>query len=156
MRLYHSSSVVVERLDLEYSRKYLDFGRGFYLTSILEQAQRYGERFKRRGKDAWLNIYEFSCDETEWNIFRFEAYDKTWLDFISKCRAGEDESKYDLVVGGIANDRVFLTLDRYLTGEISLQETLGLLEFVTPNIQYCVRSEEMLRSCLTYIKSERL
>lgn len=156
MRLYHSSSVVVERPDLDHSRKYLDFGRGFYLTSILEQAQRYGERFKRRGKDSWLNIYEFSCDETEWNIFRFEAYDKTWLDFISKCRAGEDESKYDLVVGGIANDRVILTLDRYLTGEISLQETLGLLEFVTPNIQYCVRSEEMLRRCLTYIKSERL
>lgn len=70
MRLYHSSSVVVERPDLEHFRKYLDFGRGFYLTSILEQAQRYGERFKRRGKDAWLNIYEFSCDETEWNIFR--------------------------------------------------------------------------------------
>ena len=156
MRLYHSSSVVVERPDLDHSRKYLDFGRGFYLTSILEQAQRYGERFKRRGKDAWLNIYEFSCDETEWNIFRFEAYDKTWLDFISKCRAGEDESKYDLVVGGIANDRGILTLDRYLTGEISLQETLGLLEFVTPNIQYCVRSEEMLRRCLTHIKSERL
>lgn len=156
MRLYHSSSVVVERPDLDHSRKYLDFGRGFYLTSILEQAQRYGERFKRRGKDAWLNIYEFSCDETEWNVFRFEAYDKTWLDFISKCRAGEDESKYDLVVGGIANDRVILTLDRYLTGEISLQETLGLLAFVTPNIQYCVRSEEMLRRCLTYIKSERL
>ena len=156
MRLYHSSSVVVERPDLEHSRKYLDFGRGFYLTSILEQAQRYGERFKRRGKDAWLNIYEFSCDETEWNIFRFEAYDKAWLDFISKCRAGEDDSNYDLVVGGIANDRVILTLDRYLTGEISLQETLGLLEFVTPNIQYCVRSEEMLRRCLTYIKSERL
>ncbi|MBO5423196.1 MAG: DUF3990 domain-containing protein [Fibrobacteraceae bacterium] len=56
----------------------------------------------------------------------------------------------------LANDRVILTLDRYLTGEISLQETLGLLEFVTPNIQYCVRSEEMLRRCLTHIKSERL
>ena len=126
MRLYHSSSVVVERPDLDHSRKYLDFGRGFYLTSILEQAQRYGERFKRRGKDAWLNIYEFSCDETEWNIFRFEAYDKTWLDFISKCRAGEDESKYDLVVGGIANDRVILTLDRYLTGEISLQNATDI------------------------------
>ena len=156
MRLYHSSSVVVERPDLDHSRKYLDFGRGFYLTSILEQAQRYGDRFKRRGKDAWLNAYEFSYDETEWNVLRFDAYDKAWLDFISKCRAGEDDSNYDLVIGGIANDRVFLNLDRYLTGEISLQETLGLLEFVTPNIQYCIRSEEMLRRCLAHIESERL
>jgi hypothetical protein len=156
MRLYHSSSVVVERPDLDHSRKYLDFGRGFYLTSILKQAQRYGDRFKRRGKDAWLNAYEFSYDETEWKVLRFDAYDKAWLDFISKCRAGEDDSNYDLVIGGIANDRVFLTLDRYLTGEITLPEALGLLKFVTPNIQYCVRSEEMLHRCLTYVESERL
>lgn len=156
MRLYHSSSVIVKQPDLEHSRKYLDFGRGFYLTPILEQAQRYGERFKRRGKEAWLNAYEFSCDETEWNILHFEAYDKSWLDFISKCRAGNDDSDYDMVVGGIADDRVFLTLDRYLTGEISLQEALGLLEFVTPNIQYCIRSKRLLDKCLTFIESARL
>lgn len=156
MRLYHSSSVVVERPDLDHSRKYLDFGRGFYLTSILEQAQRYGDRFKRRGKEAWLNTYDFSFNEAEWKVLRFDAYDKAWLDFISQCRAGEDHSNYDLIVGGIANDRVFLTLDRYLTGEITLPEALGLLEFVPPNIQYCIRSEEMLRRCLTYVKSEHL
>lgn len=156
MKLYHSSSVIVEQPDLLHSRKYLDFGRGFYLTSILDQAQRYAERFKRRGKDAWLNTYEFSFDAKEWNILRFDAYDKAWLDFISKCRAGDDDGNYDLVVGGIANDRVFLTLDRYLTGELTQQEALGLLEFVTPNIQFCIRSEKMLCKCLTYIKSERL
>ena len=151
MKLYHSSSVVVEHPDLKHSRKYLDFGQGFYLTSFLEQAQRYGERFKRRGKEAWLNSYEFSCNETEWNVLHFESYDKAWLDFISKCRAGNDDSDYDLVVGGIADDRVFMTLDRYLTGEISLQEALGLLEFVTPNIQYCIRSERLIDKSLAFI-----
>lgn len=41
MKLYHSSNVIVEHPDTEHSRSYLDFGRGFYLTSLYEQAVRY-------------------------------------------------------------------------------------------------------------------
>ena len=68
MRLYHSSNVSVEHPDIEHSRSYLDFGRGFYLTSLYEQAVRYAQRFKRRGQSAWLNTYEFVVDETLWSI----------------------------------------------------------------------------------------
>ena len=49
MRLYHSSNVSVERPDTEHSRPYLDFGRGFYLTSLYEQAVKYAQRFKEEG-----------------------------------------------------------------------------------------------------------
>lgn len=156
MRLYHSSNMIVEHPDTQHSRKYLDFGRGFYLTSLHEQAVRYAQRFKRRGQSAWLNTYELSDDLDKWNIKRFDSYDKEWLDFVSECRSGEDVGNYDMVVGGIANDRVILTLDRYFTGEISQEETIGLLKFEKPNIQYCIRSEKMLNACLTYIKSEKL
>lgn len=156
MRLYHSSNMIVEHPDTHHSRKYLDFGRGFYLTSLHEQAVRYAQRFKRRGQSAWLNTYELSDDLGQWNVKRFDTYDKEWLDFVSKCRSGEDVGDYDMVIGGIANDRVILTLDRYFTGEISQEETLGLLTFERPNIQYCIRSEKMLNACLTYIKSEQL
>lgn len=38
MILYHSSDVVVERPDVVHSREFLDFGKGFYLTSIHNQA----------------------------------------------------------------------------------------------------------------------
>ena len=34
MKLYHSSNVIVEQPDTQHSRQYLDFGRGFYLTSL--------------------------------------------------------------------------------------------------------------------------
>lgn len=54
MKLYHSSNVIVESPDTLHSRNYLDFGRGFYLTSLYEQAVRYAQRFKRRGQQAWL------------------------------------------------------------------------------------------------------
>ena len=140
MRLYHSSNVPVEKPDTKHSRLYLDFGRGFYLTSLHEQAVRYAQRFKRRGQQAWLNTYDLNCDERMWKVKRFESYDKEWL----------------LVVGGIANDRVIITLDRYFTGDISQEKALGLLRFEKPNIQYCIRSEQMLKDCLTFIESKEL
>ena len=43
MKLYHSSTVKVESPDLDHSRDYLDFGKGFYLTSLREQAVLYAE-----------------------------------------------------------------------------------------------------------------
>lgn len=157
MKLYHSSNVVVEYPDTLHSRKYLDFGRGFYLTSLHEQAVRYAQRFKRRGQQAWLNTYELSMgDDSQWNIMRFDTYDEKWLDFVAQCRDGKDVGDYDMIIGGIANDRVILTLDRYFAHEISQEAALGLLKFEKPNIQYCIRSERMLQECLTYIQSEQI
>ena len=157
MKLYHSSNMVVQQPDTYHSRKFLDFGCGFYLTSIYDQAVRYAQRFKRRGQQAWLNTYEFTLDnETQWKIIRFEAYDAQWLDFVAQCRDGKEVGDYDMVIGGIANDRVILTLDRYFANEISQEEALGLLRFEKPNIQYCIRSERMLQTCLTYVESEQI
>ncbi|MBP5366023.1 MAG: DUF3990 domain-containing protein [Bacteroidales bacterium] len=156
MRLYHSSNMIVDKPDTSHSRDYLDFGRGFYLTTIYEQAEKYAQRFKRRGQQAWLNTYELSDNTEQWNVKRFDAYDKQWLDFVSRCRAGEDVGDYDMVIGGIANDRVIITLDRYFAGEISQDETLGMLRFEKPNIQYCIRSVRMLNDCLTYIDSKQI
>lgn len=157
MKLYHSSNVIVEHPDTQHSRKYLDFGRGFYLTSLYDQAERYAQRFKRRSQQAWLNTYEFSMkDESEWKILRFDTNNKFWLDFVAECRDGKDVGDYDLVIGGIANDRVILTLDRYFANEISQADALGLLQFEKPNIQYCMRSERILQECLTYIESKEI
>lgn len=156
MKLYHSSNVSVTKPDIIYSRNYLDFGRGFYLTSIHEQAVKYAQRFLRRKREAWLNIYEFKFEPSEWKILKFNSYDKDWLNFIASCRAGNDNSDFDIVIGGIANDRVIQTLDRYFEGELSENETLGLLKYEKPNIQYCIRSQRMLDKCLKHIESKQL
>lgn len=157
MKLYHSSNIIVEFPDTMHSRNYLDFGRGFYLTSLYDQAIRYAQRFKRRGQTAWLNTYKISLSEKKlWKIKRFETYDKDWLDFVAQCRNGNDIGDYDMIIGGIANDRVIMTLDRYFSNEISEEKALGLLRFEKPNIQYCIRSERMLQECLTYIESKQI
>lgn len=157
MKLYHSSNIIVEFPDTMHSRNYLDFGRGFYLTSLYDQAIRYAQRFKRRGQTAWLNTYKISLSEKKlWKIKRFETYDKDWLDFVAQCRNRNDVGDYDMIIGGIANDRVIMTLDRYFSNEISQEEALGILRFEKPNIQYCIRSERMLQECLTYIESKQI
>lgn len=43
MKLYHSSNLSVKQPDTVHSRDYLDFGKGFYLTSIYEQAVKYAQ-----------------------------------------------------------------------------------------------------------------
>ena len=153
MILYHSSNVNVVFPDTKHSRDYLDFGKGFYLTTIREQAEKYAQRFLRRFNRAWLNSYEFQYNPEEWKILEFDSYDRRWLEFVSMCRAGKDESDYDLIVGGIANDKVIQTLDRYFIGELSVDETLGLLKYEKSNNQYCIRSQRMLDECLKHINS---
>lgn len=75
---------------------------------------------------------------------------------ISQGCVGKDNSDFDIVIGGIANDKVIQTLDRYFEGELSENETLGLLKYERPNIQYCIRSQKMLDDCLKHIESRQL
>ena len=156
MKLYHSSDVSVPMPDIIHSRDYLDFGKGFYLTPIHEQAVRYAQRFLRRQRTAWLNTYEFDFNPAEWKNLKFNNYDKDWLSFVANCRAGKDISDYDIIIGGIANDKVIETLARYFAGELSEHDTLGLLIYEKPNIQYCIRSQRMLDECLKHIESKQL
>ena len=57
MILYHGSYLEVQTPDLVHSRENLDFGRGFYLTDIREQAEKWACRAANRDKQQWLNIY---------------------------------------------------------------------------------------------------
>lgn len=115
MEVYHASMVRVERPDVYHSRKFLDFGQGFYVTTLKDQAVKYAQRFIRRGKEAWLNIYELDEDfmSSSFIIREFEKYDANWLDFVVACRKGIVIGNYDIVKGGIANDKVFRTVDLF-------------------------------------------
>ncbi len=50
MILYHGFFVVVDKPNLTHSRPNVDFGKGFYTTSICEQAEKWCGRFKWRRK----------------------------------------------------------------------------------------------------------
>lgn len=156
MLVYHASTLSVESPDVSFSRNYLDFGKGFYLTTIYDQAVKYAQRFKRRKMSAWLSTYELEFNPAEWKILRFDSYNREWLQFVSNCRSGKDETDFDIVIGGIANDEVIQTIERYFAGEISENDALGLLKYEKPNNQYCIRSQRMLDECLKHKGSEEL
>ncbi len=59
MILYHGSWLEIARPDLTHSRPNVDFGRGFYVTPLYEQAVKWCGKFKRRGKDGIISRYMF-------------------------------------------------------------------------------------------------
>ena len=109
MILYHGSFLEISKPDLVHSRPNVDFGRGFYVTPLHEQAAKWCGKFKRRGKDGIISRYEYDeSRESELKTLKFDSYSEEWLDFILNCRSGKDSTDYDLVVGGVANDKVFV------------------------------------------------
>lgn len=120
MTVYHASNFIIESPDIYHSRDLLDFGKGFYLTSLIEQAKKYAQRFLYQGDKAYLNHYNLDENlDNKFNIKEFGDYNEEWLDFVTLCRLGKLSSKYDMITGGIADDKVFNTVDLYFSGNIS-------------------------------------
>jgi len=157
MRLFHASLICIEHPDVLHSRDKLDFGRGFYLTSIREQAVRYAERFTRRGKEAYINEYELDEETPGFVIKSFPHYDEDWLDYVTLCRKGQQpEHPFDAISGGVANDKVFNTVDLYFAGIITKEEALGRLKYEKPNHQLCILNGQMLDRHLHFLKAEKI
>ena len=127
------------------SRLNVDFGKGFYTTPNYEQAEKWCVRFKRRGKDSIIASYEFN--ETAYdtlNVLKFDAYSEEWLDFILNCRRGKDNTDYDLVIGSVANDKIFNTVELYFDDLIDKNEAINRLRYEKPNLQMAFRTEKDL------------
>ena len=83
MILYHGSFLGIAQPNLVHSRPNVDFGRGFYVTPLYEQAAKWCGKFKRRGKDGIISKYEYDeSREAELKVLKFDAYSEEWLDFI--------------------------------------------------------------------------
>lgn len=156
MILYHGGAEEITQPDLLHSRRAVDFGAGFYVTPIYDQARRWSEKRKRRMGTAVVSRYEF--DESaaaNLKVLRFESYSEAWLDFIVRCRALEDDSDWDIVSGGVANDKVFDTLEAFFDGFATKAQTIDRLRMETPNMQLCFRTTAALQT-LRFIGSERV
>lgn len=156
MRLYHASSMIVEHPDVSHSREHLDFGKGFYLTLLPEQACKYAARFLARGRAAFVNEYLLDDDLSAYRVKKFSRYDGEWLDYVGSCRKGLRVNEYDMVEGGIANDRVFNTIDLYFAGLMSRDDALGRLAFEQPNHQLCILNQEILNSHLHFVCAKEI
>ena len=90
MILYHGSFISVPNPLTGVGRRELDFGPGFYVTRIYEQAIRWARRVCviRAVDTPTLSVYELdeSLLPADLRHLRLEHYDSEWLDFITSSR----------------------------------------------------------------------
>ncbi|MBQ8222879.1 MAG: DUF3990 domain-containing protein [Bacteroidales bacterium] len=163
IKLYHGSYAEVKEPLVNIGRKNLDFGQGFYLTNIKEQAEIWAKIVAtRKGKNVKpvINVYDFFYIDARNIGFRFkefEYYDIEWLNFVVDCRKGKDVfSKYDIVIGGVANDKVIDTVEDYEKGIITAEQALGQLKHKDVNHQVCILNQEIIEYHLNFVESYTL
>jgi len=76
MILYHGSNIKITNIDLSKARPFKDFGRGFYLTEIKEQAERMAVRVVDRF-DGNPNVSAFELSNEIFVCIQFSM--KIWL-----------------------------------------------------------------------------
>lgn len=158
--VYHGGTEVVKEPLCNYGRKNLDFGLGFYVTNIREQAITWASNMSRnRNKPALLNRYKLNKEallkEAKCKIFN--AYNEEWLRFIIANRAGLNvANEFDYVEGGVANDRVVDTVNLFIAGLIDLNGALRELSKHQPNNQMCILNQDVINKYLIYDGTEEL
>ena len=160
MIIYHGSNVVVKQPKILQSERMLDFGMGFYTTSNREQAIRWAEIVyeRRELKNKVLSVYEFDLEvaERELIIINFNEPSGEWLDFVCSNRSGcEPETPYDLVIGPVANDKVYTVVQYYENGIYDKEEAIKRLKVDALYDQILFHTEKSLTFC-HYIESVEL
>ena len=110
----------------------------------------------RRGGTPTVNVYEIddNIGSELLKIKRFNAPDEEWLDFVSAHRNGTyDGEQYDLIIGAVANDDVYRTLQVYSTGLLTKEQALEALKIKKLFDQYVFATNEAI-SLLKFVKSE--
>ena len=155
MIVYHGSTLEIIKPEIAYSKAYLDFGKGFYVTSYRNQAEKWALRKSiRQGKAAVVNIYELQDDFGDNRVLSFERENEKWLDYVCDCRKGmELNQKYDIIIGSVADDDVFKTVNMYFRGLWDKKKALDELRYYKMNDQICFANQNVLDSLLIFQKS---
>lgn len=101
-----------------------------------------------------ISVYEFDQEAAIKGCayLKFESYDESWLDFVVDSRNGmKPWAEYDIVEGGVANDRVIDTVELYTIGILDKASALGRLSEHQPNHQICILNQDILDKYLKLV-----
>lgn len=157
--VYHGSTARVEHPLTKTGRENLDFGQGFYVTRLRQQAIDWATRLSNDGQPQWLNVYQLDIDRVKqaYRCLSLDQYNRPWLDFIVANRRGQKPwQAYDFVEGGVANDRVVVAVELYYRRQISARRALGMLAHHDTNNQMCLLSQPLVDECLHFTHCEPL
>lgn len=147
--LWHGSSMEITTPDLSKSRDTIDFGRGFYLTKDYNTAIKWACR--RVKTPAFVNRYELDCNGLDIKEF---TLNEEWLEFVLNNRHGANTkfTSYDLIIGAIADDKLFGTIDLFERGLISIEGAIMVINSMKIGNQYVLKTNKALEH-LTFLNS---
>lgn len=122
MLLYHGSTMAVRKPIVSRGRGKTDFGKGFYTTTSREQAEKWAQiKRDRMGDEAHAIVSVFELDDAALNnpayhTRHFDGATAEWLDFVVGNRRGEVHHNFDLIMGPVANDKLYATITLYENG----------------------------------------
>ena len=159
MILFHGSNTDIKSINLAMCRPYKDFGRGFYLTEIKDQALKMAKRVaKIYGGQPIVNIYEISDDFIEdmtLNIRRFaDTPSEEWARFVMNNRSRNFtnfsslecnlDNKYDIVIGPVADDDMAMLFRQYQNELITFENLMSGMTFRKTTNQYSFHTERAI------------
>ena len=162
MKVYHGSYAKIDEIDLTKGELNRDFGRGFYVTNIYEQAKfwakRKGEKQKNDGIITEFTFLESAFISDYLKSLRFKDYSEEWLDFVVMNRQNDTDKNlhdYDIVEGPVANDDIATRITFYLEGGITKVEFIEELKFkhsVSHQIAFCTKkSLQMIKKAFNKV-----
>lgn len=150
MKLYHGSNTVIERIELSKCKPFKDFGKGFYLTEIREQAEQMAKRTSAiyGGEPV---VTEFKFDETALNALLVKTFEEPGEEWALFIMANRDRNKvhpihcYDIVIGPVADDTIATLFRNFDDGIIDLQMLVNGLKYKKVSSQYLFHSAEAIK-----------
>jgi len=144
MILYHGTNIDIQSIDLEQCMPYKDFGRGFYLTDLEQQAKDMALRKAKFSPNTSPYVLKYEFDEKALNsedfqVKIFKEVSEEWAQFIVANRYNPNNEvihNYDIVVGPIADDGVALQIGLFKDGYINLATLTEALKYRKLNNQY--------------------
>ena len=159
MILYHGSNMKIRNIDLSLCQPYKDFGRGFYLTSLKNQAENMGNRVAHLHggnscvtpflldetifEDRWVHIMSFENPCKDWALFVMNNRNRRYADV--KNPLCNQDNKYDMVTGAIANDDLAFLFRTFNSGLIDIDALIKGLKYKQLTNQYSFHTEKAIR-----------
>ena len=156
MRLYHGSKNGIEGAIGPKSREICDFGVGFYTGDMEEQrmgliASWNRSRFYELNCDLeGLSVLEFGDnydDQIDWALYiGYHRMRELYDDYEKLRRRYEDyDKKYDVIVGLIANDKIYELMDEFFDGGLCDKALIEGLQRARLGKQYVFKTESACR-----------
>lgn len=151
--LYHGSKYGIDEITCDGSREDCDFGRGFYLSEHLSSSI----SFVHSHVDS--SIYAFKLELKDLKVFRFDC-NIDWMLLISLHRKKIEEYKdnerikkiiksieeADVLIGPIADNKMFEVMGKFACGEITTVEAIHALSASRLGKQYVIRTKKGLNN----------